>query len=268
MVCSDELQCFYYLAKCWCTGRGAIVDCGPLAGASTIAFASGAAPSTLIHSYDLWRFCTGWEQFFPNRQLSEGDDLLPAFLSNLNGLSSSVIAHQGDLATQPWSDGPIELMFIDAAKTPAVMHNLVTEFFPYLVPGAIVIHQDYVSSQCPWIHVAVMLLRDFFEWMDSPSGGTVCARLIRPIPRGILPADYYDALPLEDANRLIAEAADVCVGWERLCVKLAGATLFVQGNQRDRATQIRDDIANDPGFTQTYVGPDLALVNSMLMEGF
>ena len=52
-------------------------------------------------------------------------------------------------------------------------------------------------------------------------------------------------------------------GVERLCVKLAGATLFILGNQRSRAIQIRDEVLQDPDFIQAYVGPDVALIDSL-----
>jgi hypothetical protein len=263
MLCSDEIQYLYYLAKRQYSGRGVIVDCGPLAGASTMAFVSGVPRGTKIHVYDLWSFCPGWEEFFPRRLHNAGDDLLPEFLSNLGEFRSAVTTHKGDLAAQHWRDEPIELMFIDAAKTPQVMHRLVGEFFPCLVPGAFVVHQDYVCSQCPWIHVAVMMLRDYFEWVDSPSGGTVCARLMRPVPRGVLSNDYFDSLTDAEAEHFITQAADVCLGWERLCVKLAGATLFILRNQKDRAARIRAEVVQHPDFIEAYVGPDLAMVDAL-----
>jgi hypothetical protein len=223
MLCSDELIFLYDLAKRHCSGRGVIVDCGPLAGSSTWAFASGANRATPIHVYDLWSSCPGWEEYFPDRRFQAGDDVLPVFLSNLKEFGRTFATHKGDLGR-------------------AAM----------------------VGRTDPWIHVALMMVRDCFEWVDSPSGGTVCARLIKPMPHRLLPADYYSSLPSESANELIRQAADVCVGRERLCVLLAGATLFALRHQRGRAAQICDEVSRHSDYDPAFVGPDLELVNSLL----
>ena len=155
-------------------------------------------------------------------------------------------------------------MFIDAAKSPTLMRHLVTEFFPHLTPGALVIHQDYVSAECPWIHVAAILLKDHFEWMDSPDGGTVCARLLEPVPADLLRADYYDALSIEAGCHLLDCAADVCVGWERLCVVLAQANFVLARGDSVHSREILRRVIADPDFIEAGVGNDVRLINQNL----
>ena len=53
--------------------------------------------------------------------------------------------HAGDLLEQTWPAGvPIEILFVDVAKTLALSGKVLTEFFAHLTPGkSIVIHQDF-----------------------------------------------------------------------------------------------------------------------------
>jgi hypothetical protein len=108
MICEDESRFLHWIAKHQATGAGCIVDLGPLAGGSTHALCSGlarnpaAAGRTQVHSYDLWRFFRGWEEFFPGKNLEPGDDLCPLFASNLGPFRGVVVAHPGDLRSHRW----------------------------------------------------------------------------------------------------------------------------------------------------------------------
>jgi len=61
---------------------------------------------------------------------------------------------------------------VDAAKTPASLLHMFREFFQWVVPQGWILWQDYVSATCPWIHLALEELADYFEYWDSPEGGT------------------------------------------------------------------------------------------------
>ena len=267
MVCPDELQFLHFLTREHYSGRGAVVDCGPLAGGSTFALASGIGGRGVVHSYDVWEFAPGWDQFFPHRSFAVGDDILPEFLKYIAPFRRLILPHKGDLSRQRWSGEPIELLFIDSAKSPDLMRHLVCEFFPHLTVGAFVAHQDYISAECPWIHIAVMLLEEYFEWVDSPSGGTVCARLVRPIAANALAKNYYDAVSTEEGDRLLDRAAAVCVGWERLCVVLAKAHFLASRGEFVEARRIRYSVVDDPYYWEHGVINDMRLVDDRLGAG-
>ncbi len=84
MITAEEMQFLCYLAGQRRYSNTMIVDMGPLAGGSTQALAFGAGECEgVVHSYDLWRMCPGWEQYLPGWHFRIGDSILPAFLENL-----------------------------------------------------------------------------------------------------------------------------------------------------------------------------------------
>ena len=258
MICCHELRFLHYLTKLHYTGTGAVVELGPLAGSSTYALLSGMK-SGLIHSYDLWAFCEGWEMFTNGTTLPLGTDIQSYFQANVAAFGDRVIPHKGDLAEVTWSDGPIEILFIDAAKSPELMLRIADEFFPKLVLGAYVIQQDWVSAGTPWIHIAMGKLAPYFDIVDSPEGGTVCFRVVAPIPEKALASTAHtsDAEYFEAAIRVLPN-------WHALCVRLSEAYHAILSGDRQRAAQIVDEVRMHPLYSRPRVGFDLDLIDSAL----
>ena len=246
MIHPDEAQFLYWLAAKHYRGIGTIVDLGPLAGGSTHALAAGladnerAGPSRRqIESYDLWEYQEAYRPYFPGAELHPGDDLQGLFEANLGPLLPYVAAHKGDFCSHVRSGGPVEILFIDAAKTPAEMMHVVRHFFPRLIPGhAVVVFQDYISSTCPYIHLAMELLRRDWETVDSPEGGSVCFVPVRPLAAEALPADLLTDLSCRETRRLLQRARANVRGWYRLCLWLAEAYYLTQIQDYDSAAAI------------------------------
>jgi len=263
MMCPDELQFLHYMAAKQYTGAGAILDFGPRAGASTFCLASGLGTTGHVFSYDMWHFFSQWQCFFPGQILQEGDDIFPHFERYVAPYRQRITPCKGDLSKQRWSGEPIEMIFIDAAKSPQAMQHIVNEFFPHLIPGGYVFHQDYISSECPWIHISIGLLSGYFEHCDSPQGGTVCLQLTKPIPSGFLAPDFFEAMPMDAGRQAIAKARDPLVDWFALCVWLAEAHYLVHRRQLDKAAAILEKVLADPAFTDS-VQYDVDLVSYVM----
>jgi len=273
MIGEDEAKFLYWLTKDCYSGAGAIVDLGPLAGGSTHALASGLSqnPAVLnkkekIHSYDLWEFDENWGWMFPALSLRQGQDLLPVFENNLSELLQYVAPHKGDLSSYTWTGGPIEILFIDAAKTPKTMAFIVNNHFPFLVPGrSIVVHQDFICSECPWIHITCRLLKDYFDYVDSPDGGSICFVAKRRIRRGVLPDNYYGKLTVREARHLLGEARKHVRGWYKLCVWLAEAHYLALTRLFDEAAEVVRKVQAHPDFNENVYN-DVNLVVSKLPQ--
>jgi hypothetical protein len=245
MMCVHELRFLHYIAKHHYTASGAIVDFGPLVGSSTYAFASGMSRGR-IFSYDLWRVWHGLEALYTDgTQLAFGDDLMPFFLKNTAPFSAMIIPRKGSIMNFGWSEGPIEIMLIDAAKKPAIMRHIANEFFPHLMPGAIVIQQDYVAAECPWLHICMVQMKEYFELIDSPEGGSVCFRVVKPIPQNVLPEAYWMGPDVRDC---MAEARSVLTEWRALCMWLAEARYELICGHADRAAEILQLVQAHPDF--------------------
>jgi hypothetical protein len=93
--------------------------------------------------------------------------------------------HAGDLLEQIWpSDEPIEILFVDVAKTLALSGKVLTEFFPRLTPGkSIVVHQDFYHPTAFYLPVVMEFLMDHFTIIEPGRDWSVVFRLERPIPQ-------------------------------------------------------------------------------------
>lgn len=274
MINEDESQLLHWLARDWVRGEGQIVDLGPLAGASTYALASGLSANDTctdkngrIHSYDNWVFYEDWARFFPGEKLVQGQDIQKHFLRYIRPFSDYVIPHKGDLHTFSWGEENIELLFIDVAKVPSLMAHIVNEFFPRLIPNrSIVIHQDFISAECPWIHIAMDCLRDYFAMLDSPEGGSVCYMPVKKVPENFLTADFFDSMALDEARKRLADARANIRGWYHLCVWLAEAHYLAMSGERNDAKEIVRQVKAHQSF-EPGVQYDVDLVNSRIELG-
>ena len=259
MIGIDEIDFLHYLARTQYSKQGSIIEFGPLGGASTCALAAGA-PEATLHAYDFWTYHEALRDYFPGRRLRPGQSVLPAFLENIRPFRDRVRVHRGDLTRQRWGSGPIEIVFVDAAKTPASLLHMFREFFPWVVPQGWIVWQDYVSSTCPWIHLALEELADYFEYWDSPEGGTVVTRLKCPLPREPLPAGYFETLPLERARAHLARARDRFPGWEALDIWLAEALWLALAGCAAESQNILKAVPQDSRFSQGSFDYDLKFI--------
>jgi hypothetical protein len=222
-----------------------VVDAGCFLGGSTASLALGVAEtlpakSPIVHSYDLFLVdhsaMTNYGELIEGRPL--GSDLLPVFEEVVGeDLLQYVQVHKGDLLDSRWdATAPIDVLFVDVAKTWALNDHVMREFFPSLVAGrSVVVQQDYVHEWLPWIHIAMELLADHFDLVDdvpgSPSVVFACTRPVRPRD---LPSALRD-LPPDRLEELFSSAVRRFDGEDRLILECARAVLLFDLHGRERA---------------------------------
>lgn len=266
MICEDESRFLHWIARHRVSGGGQVVDLGPLAGGSTHALASGlalnrSAAHVQVHAYDLWRFMPGWEAFFPGAALRPGDNIRPFFEGYVKAHRGRIVAHQGGLARQRWSGEPIELLFIDAAKTSLLWEHIARQFLPHCVPGALVVHQDWACAECPWLHATMARLSDYFTPVDSPEGATVAFRLERSLPRSVI--ESKDSLAAASGH--FARATSWMVGWYALEIRLAEAHWCAMHDREAEAARILGEVLAHPDCAES-LKYDLELVVAAIRE--
>jgi hypothetical protein len=164
-------------------------------------------------------------------------------------LSRLVVPHKGNICEAIWNGSPIEILFVDVAKSPETMERIVNEFYPALIPGhSVVIHQDFISAECPWIHAIQESLSSYFELVDSPDDSSVCFRLIRKIPKGVLGKNFYNSLSVNEGDALMISASSHLKGWYKLCVLAAQAHFHVLRRDVDLGLSILDEIVLSPDY--------------------
>jgi hypothetical protein len=238
MLSSAEKRLLYFLARDYHSGQGAIVDAGCFLGGSTVALAQGLVDGgdrkqAVVHAFDLFQA----DPFMVENYLPRGE------------------YRSGDLRQVSWTDGPIEIFFIDIAKSWETNDHLVTEFFPHLIPGrSIVVQQDYVHEWCPWLHVAMERLAEYFRPLGFVEHNTMVYRLERPIPRELtaVPVSTY---PREEKIRLMHRSVNRFHGLERGFVECAEAVLLCELGEADKALRnlriLENRFAQNAGLLKT-----------------
>ncbi len=164
----EELQLYYWLAK-QTQGIGATVDIGTFVGGSTAHLALGLAASGRphhLHGFD--RFTASEEaralHLSPDGiALTEVEDILPLAQRFLAPWAANITLHRGEIEDAKWQSGPIELLVVDAAKSTTLADHIAAQFFPSLIAGqSLLVHQDFLLLQQPWIAVQMARLADYF----------------------------------------------------------------------------------------------------------
>lgn len=209
MLSQRERQAFFRLVRDRFTGAGFIVDGGMFLGSSAAALAAGLRANPRcdeILSGAMFRGrkpVVGFELgFYPGPHPAEqthgrftiraGESYVPQLMESIAPYADLVEARIGDLLDERWPPSdPIEICFIDVAKTPELNRHVFTQFFPRLIPGvSYVIQQDYFFDRLPWIKVLMGAFADHFEWLGQVGPSSVY-RYVRQIPGEAVAGDPW-----------------------------------------------------------------------------
>jgi tetratricopeptide (TPR) repeat protein len=210
MLSDDEKQYLTWLTTEKYEGWGAIVELGAWLGSSSIALAEGLrrrGSSAKIQTFDLFR----WEEYMqtaePGSNLSVGDDFLPLYRRKIGEYAPWIEAHKQDLMNYSWEGGPIEILFVDSAKTWDLINAVLKGYGKHLAPErSRVVLQDfrYHYAHClPLIFDSRPDLWKEVEQVDS--GCTVTFMPLKPLdgPAGIHHDYSEDAFPFASAEPLL-----------------------------------------------------------------
>ena len=186
MVTKSEAEFFSECARGPLPPGGTIVDLGCFMGSTAIALARGVIKSGRreeVAAYDLFMWA-GWMNGFRTLGVYlPGDSFLPEARRYVCYHGDGLIKlQQADLSTYQWDGRPIALLLVDAMKSFEVARQIARSFYPALLPGAILIHQDFKHYYTSWIHLLQYRFRDRFQLLRSVlDGGTVAFTVTSPI---------------------------------------------------------------------------------------
>jgi Methyltransferase domain len=194
MLGLEERKLLYELARNLYAGEGAVVELGSFCGASTCCLAAGLrdnprATGHRIHSYDSFIANEPYLLEFVRTQFGEalemGQSFERIFRRATSGFADLIEVHGGDLLEQSWPpEMPIELLFVDLAKTLALSGKVLTEYFVHLIPRrSIVIHQDFYHPTAFYLPVVMDFLMDHFTIIEAGRDWSVVFRLETTIPK-------------------------------------------------------------------------------------
>jgi len=238
MLQPEETQYLYWLGASEWTSEGIVLEIGPWLGGSTICLAagmhaSGRVSDARLHAVDNFL----WREFMSARAplpLLPGESFEPYFLKHLETYHDIVVSHAATLpdesiegdheATAKRADaekgvprldvapgeGPIEILFIDGAKSWRGMAHLLRIVRDRIIPGkTLLVCQDYKYWGTYWVAMMMSRLRDYVEPVHNVlAATTVTFRLKKEIPVAVIDTleDHVARIPTEDGLELINEA--------------------------------------------------------------
>ncbi len=235
MLSYQEKRMLYYLTLEWYSGQGAIADMGCFLGGSTICFAAALRQrgftQPVIHSYDLFKLGEFERQkYFPD---TPPNDLRTRaiFDENLRDYLDLINVHDGDVLDFPWSGGPIELLFIDIAKSYKVFDYILLHYFPSLTPmKSLLVMQDYLwGTGGPWHHVVMEKLSEYFSYQFDTEIASVVFRLEKDIPRHVLEQCLWITISPEEKIRLMDSAIEKLDTPQKKAYLMESKQLLVDG---------------------------------------
>ena len=231
-----ESHLLYHLARDYCTGAGVIVDGGSFLGRSAYCFARGledrpaGGPPIRIHCFDNFLVNDTYTAHSIRErlgvELALGASTRFLFDRAVARVGSWIEVYEGDLLRIQWAPRPIEVLFVDVAKSKALGSRVLELFFPSLIPGrSIVVHQDYHHPWLPHIHVVMEYLAEYFEFVEPRIDESAAFLLKAPIPRERLahaiayPFSYPEQRALMDrALQRLPEDCRAVVALARACL--------------------------------------------------
>ena len=251
MLSKLERRLLYSLARDY-AGEGAIVDAGSFLGGSTAALLAGVRDrpepwsGPPVASYDLFQVDEYMvPKFFADeRSVQLGDSFRPRFDAHVARFGDVPhVVHEGDITKLGWSDGPIDVLFLDIVKSWEINDAVLRDFFPSLVPGrSVIVHQDYGWGDTPWIPVTVELMRESLVLLDWMEWGTHVFFVAEELPAELL--GYGVAgLELDRKVQLLEDAARRAEGWVLGMLEISRALLIADRDGPDAALAELDAIA-------------------------
>lgn len=254
MLGGHEALLCYYLAKDGFTGVGTIIDGGSFLGKSAYFLAQGlranpnyAPERDRIHCFD--NFLVNDDltiQFinsFSKRRLAVGDSTRDIFEEQVASVRAMVDVHAGDFHTVAWPPQPIEILFVDIAKSKSLCSRVLEVFFPHLIPGeSVVIHQDYHHPWLPFIHVTMEYLAEYFELIVPRTDDSAAFLFRAPIPRDVLQRAIEYDFSFEEQMALMDRAISHLAEEDRYYVRLARVVLQFKKTHEDVLQQELNEI--------------------------
>lgn len=207
---TDGDRAIYFRAGCEYRFEGTIVDAGCFVGGTTSCLVAGLLANPrlqvndprlagLIRVYDLFQIDDDYilhhlRKNYPAGRFEPGGSFLEQFRTNLADHVAMLDIRPGDVTAVGYPDAtPIEILGVDLCKALPVTDHLVREFFPRLLPSALVIQQDYIHAYHPHIHLSMARLSDCFK-LDTEIrwGGSFAFRCVRPITAELVRKRFGD----------------------------------------------------------------------------
>lgn len=270
MVSRAEQKYLYWLTQSQWRDEGHVVEIGPWLGGSTLCLAQGMAAGHnaarhRLHAFDNFVWRDFMARFAP-LPISAGESFESFFQSNVAAHRERIVAHTLTLPDEPipgdaqaeevrgsqapkqpefgWdAREPIEILFVDGAKSWRGMRWLLRCVAPALIPGkTLFVCQDFKHWASSWVPLMIARIEADLELVHVVRrGSTATFRL-----RGSLDSARFEALAddvtrldtgsaLKDLERMAQWIASSGDGAGAMNVRLAGVQLLLHHGRQAEA---------------------------------
>jgi hypothetical protein len=248
MLSDDEKRFLAEAARELAPRDGAIVELGCFMGASAVALADGlrdrpgGAGATRVLTHDLFQMTSGmvlacWPK--PFGIYEEWEDFAPEARRYIRDRAGELVEiRKVDLSSYEWTEGPISLFHVDAIKTMGIARQVMRWFYPAMVPGSILIHQDYNHYSISWIHIIQYRMRSHFELLRAVNGSsTVAFRCVSQVSLAEA-TSVLDEEPSDDEVERCFEWSKGLVGEDHVNVAAAHLMAYIRLGRVERAREL------------------------------
>lgn len=228
--------------------EGAIVDLGCWLGSTSIALAQGLrdqaskneGKTEKVFGFDRFE----WEAWMPGDipycHYEPGDSFLPEarrLVREHGGGAIELI--KADLERYAWRGDPIKILLVDAMKSENVARQIARSFFPKLISGGLLIHQDFKHYYTSWIHLLQYRLRDYFQFHQSVPGGTVAFEVGAPPPlAAVARATEFALISDDEVDAAFRYSLDLLGPEEGANIAAAHVMHYVHGREKNKALSL------------------------------
>ncbi|SKB59262.1 hypothetical protein [Luteibacter sp. 22Crub2.1] len=191
---ASEQAFFRQVVRDYYKGGGFIVDAGCFLGGSTLSLCEGVDPSILEDRLNRgMKTVIAMDRFLATdpyvvdaltmrgRDIRFGESFLDVFLDRLNVYLPYIDVRSGDVHQIGRLSVPIEVLFIDVAKSPGLNAYILKSWFPLLEVGSVVIQQDFYTPAQPWVAATMGMALDHFDLLAPRVGETASFILKKPL---------------------------------------------------------------------------------------
>lgn len=220
MLTPEERRYLIWLTRTQFRGQGAVVDLGPWLGASSAALAEGLArggKTGRVESIDLF----SWSRFYmqaPGVDLEDGADFQFLYRQLTKPWSDRTRSTKADLLQHQWTGGPIEILFVDAAKSWELTAAILKNFGPHLIPGVTrIVFQDFADETTYFLPLVVDSCPDVLREVEAVEDGTTVSFLVQPggVVEKVAEQSRTSLFPLERATKIMRRRAEAHGGIAR-----------------------------------------------------
>jgi hypothetical protein len=260
MMSEKERRFLFNIAKSYYRGAGLIIDAGTFLGASTACLGHGLSENPHLQEIRArWqRPIVSFELGITNQQmllsfkrhgighdLAAGDSFGPLIEAHIRLVRDLIDLRLGDILTTGHIEDPpkgrkvpVEILFLDVLKAPAISEFAAYEYLPRLIPRrSLVIQQDYLAGDLPFILVHQEFFASKFEYIGEISSSAIF-RLVHRITRDEVAGLFEKQLDGETEISLVSRAVQRSVDpYRRLIMSFAKLRTILNVRGLDAAKQ-------------------------------